>query len=244
MNLNHHYIALRLNIGPETKVLDVGGSAGGFTFGKVTNVDLVPGEHAERTLAVDLCREPLPFEDDEFDVCICAHTLEDLYNPFLALDEIRRVAKKGYLEMPHRGAEVCYGVSPEQGVYPGWGHHHWMFETTSPTSFRVIAKTWYLLRHDAEKVGVWAGPSSFEFFWHGGYEYETLQCLDADGDHWQELVADHNAFVAANRHLIHTVPELQNGSVLAPAAPTATWTSAMFEGTAPRAAPRPAPLAR
>ena len=233
MNLNHSYVALRLNIRPDTKVLDVGGSAGGFTYGCVTNVDIVPGTDDAKTVAVDLCREPLPFADDEFDVCICTHTLEDLYNPFLALDEIKRVAKKGYLEMPHRGAESCFGVSPEQGVYPGWGHHHWIFETTSPSSFRVIEKGWYLLRHDATRIGLWAGPSSFEFFWHGGYEYEVSQCLDATGDHWHELVQNHNDFAAANRHLIHTVAELEDGVITPQVPPTATWTAAMFEATAP-----------
>ena len=233
MNIHAAYVALRLGIRPDTTVLDVGGSAAGFEYGTVTNVDLRPGESGERIVAVDLCRDRLPFEDNEFDVCICAHTLEDLDTPFLALDEIKRVAKKGYLETPHRGSEACFGVSPEQGVYPGWGHHKWMFETTGPGSFRVIAKTWHLLRHDAEKVGLWAGPSSFEFFWHDDFEYTALQILDQDGDHWGELVAEHNEFVAANRQLIQTVDELRGQ--LTPVAPgTAVWTQPMFESTAPR----------
>lgn len=221
MNLSHHWVALRLGIGPDTRVLDVGGSAAGFSIGDVTNVDLLPCSDGRKTVAVDICREPLPFADDEFDVCICGHTLEDLYDPFRVLDEMRRVAKRGYFETPHRGLETCFSVCPDQGCYPGWGHHHWIFETTSPRSFRVISKSWYLLRHDAAKVGRWAGPSSFEFFWFGDFDYTISQCLDADGDHWDELVLDHNAFVEANRHLIYTVSEAADPRILLPTPPPA-----------------------
>lgn len=232
MNLSHHWVALRLAIGPNTRVLDVGGSAAGFALGDVTGVDLLPRDDGRKSVRVDICREPLPFDDDEFDVCICGHTLEDLYNPFLAIDEMRRVAKRGYFETPHRGLEICYGVSPEQGTYPGWGHHHWIFETTSPTSFRVLPKSWHLLRHDAAKVAQWAGPSSFEFFWFGGFDYSVLQCLDEDGDHWDELVSDHNAFVAANRHLLHTVEELEDPRILTPRTNSALLANPMFLATA------------
>jgi len=91
-----------------------------------------------------------------------------------------------------------------------------MFETVSRTKLRVISKMWYLLRHDAEKIVNWSGPSMFEFFWFDQFEYEELQLLDAAGDHWDFLVHEHNAFVAKNRGMLITAEELERGELRSP----------------------------
>lgn len=44
--------------------------------------------------------EKLPFKDKEFDYVICSHVLEHVDNPGLALEELFRVAKMGYIEVP------------------------------------------------------------------------------------------------------------------------------------------------
>src|SRR5690606_1509140 len=44
--------------------------------------------------------ESLPFEDNEFDYVICNHVLEHVDNPEKFLNELARVAKKGYIETP------------------------------------------------------------------------------------------------------------------------------------------------
>ena len=192
-------VADRLQIQPTTKVLDLGGTAQPFAFGDVTLVDIVapPTSSRARFVKLDLCRQTLPFKDREFDVCIASHILEDLYNPFICLDEIRRVASRGYIETPHRGREVSLTQGSGHGV-PGWGHHRWSFEDAGPGRFRVIAKTWHLVRDDALKVARWRGPDCFGFFWDGSYSYEVLNTLDEHGDHWERLVQEHNEFVRQN----------------------------------------------
>ena len=72
----------------------------------------------------DICsHEPWPFADDQFDFAICSHTLEDVRDPIRVCEELTRVAKAGYIEVPSRIEEQMWGV---QGPWVGWGHHHWL----------------------------------------------------------------------------------------------------------------------
>ncbi len=121
-------------------VLDVGGWA--QPFGRADWViDLMP--HATRGLygeviggaerfseetwvTRDICdRSPWPFDDAQFDVAICSHTLEDVRDPLWVCSELERVARAGYVEVPSRLEEQCFGV---HGPWVGWSHHHWLTE--------------------------------------------------------------------------------------------------------------------
>jgi hypothetical protein len=74
----------------------------------------------------DICdREPWPFADDQFDFAICSHTLEDVRDPVWVCSELARVARAGYVEVPSRLEEQCWGF---QGPWVGWGHHHWLID--------------------------------------------------------------------------------------------------------------------
>jgi hypothetical protein len=71
----------------------------------------------------DICaREPWPFEDNQFDFVTCSQTLEDIRDPVGVCDELVRVAKAGYVEVPSLWVEHSWGI---QGPWVGWGHHHW-----------------------------------------------------------------------------------------------------------------------
>jgi hypothetical protein len=72
----------------------------------------------------DICdREPWPFEDDQFKFVICSHTLEDIRDPVWVCEELQRVGKAGYIEVPSRLEEQTVGVN---GDWPGWAHHRWL----------------------------------------------------------------------------------------------------------------------
>ena len=74
----------------------------------------------------DMCdREPWPFADDQFDFAVCSHTLEDVRDPVWVCEEINRVAKAGYVEVPARSEEQTMGI---QGPWVGWSHHHWLVD--------------------------------------------------------------------------------------------------------------------
>ena len=72
----------------------------------------------------DICEHtPYPFADKQFDYVTCSHVLEDVRDPLWVCSEMRRIAKRGYIEMPSREAESCRGTEPNQ---VGWSHHRWL----------------------------------------------------------------------------------------------------------------------
>ncbi len=79
-----------------------------------------------RWVVRDICdREPWPFADDQFDFVVCSHTLEDVRDPVWVCEEMQRVGRAGYLEVPSRLEEQTYGI---EGPWAGWGHHHWLID--------------------------------------------------------------------------------------------------------------------
>ena len=44
----------------------------------------------------------LPFSDKEFDYIICAHVIEHVNDPIFFKNEIERIGKSGYIELPTR----------------------------------------------------------------------------------------------------------------------------------------------
>jgi hypothetical protein len=79
---------------------------------------------AETWVQRDICtREPWPWPDDHFDFAICSHTLEDVRDPVWVCQELSRVARAGYVEVPSRLEEQSWGV---HGPWAGWSHHRWL----------------------------------------------------------------------------------------------------------------------
>lgn len=89
-----------------------------------------PGEvrfSKERYVQHDICsRKPFPFPDKFFDYAICSHTLEDIRDPIGVLDEIVRVSKAGYVEIPSRMYETSYGIEGKH--LAGNVHHRWIID--------------------------------------------------------------------------------------------------------------------
>jgi Methyltransferase domain len=83
-------------------------------------------EHFTRDTWVvrDICdHTPYPWADKQFDFVICSHVLEDIRDPLWVCAEMRRIGKRGYIEMPSREAETSRGIEPNQ---VGWSHHRWL----------------------------------------------------------------------------------------------------------------------
>jgi len=102
--------------------------------GKTKILELGPGKTNKFSLATHSCGvetcdfsvDPLPYEDKEFDFIYCRHVLEDLYNPFLLMQEMSRVGKAGYMETPSPLVEMARGIDGKEGIPPSpWrGYHH------------------------------------------------------------------------------------------------------------------------
>ena len=130
----------------DATVLDVGGWAA--PFNRATHViDAMPfgtrgamgfsyGGAQERFGAdtwtrTDFCaREPWPYEDDQFDLVLCVTTLEDVRDPVWVCQEMSRVARAGYLEVPSVLNELTWRL-PGEGAYVGNRHHHWFCRATA-----------------------------------------------------------------------------------------------------------------
>jgi ubiquinone/menaquinone biosynthesis C-methylase UbiE len=72
----------------------------------------------------DFSIQKLPYADKEFDFIYCRHVLEDLYNPFLLVEEMSRVGKAGYIETPSPAAELCKNIDCGNSYVPWRGYHH------------------------------------------------------------------------------------------------------------------------
>ncbi|MGE4428838.1 MAG: methyltransferase domain-containing protein [Solirubrobacteraceae bacterium] len=124
----------------EALVLDVGGWAAPFNRADWV-IDAMPFETrgqmgfsyggdrerfgADTWVARDVCaREPWPFPDDRFDLAMCVTTLEDLRDPVWVVQEMSRIARAGYLEVPTVLGELVWRL-PGEGPYLGNRHHHW-----------------------------------------------------------------------------------------------------------------------
>ena len=111
------------------RVLEIGPGLVPFPRADVY-VDIIdrPDIKPDQLVKLDVCSDPLPFEDKSFDFIYCRHVLEDLWNPFHLCAEMSRVGKMGYIETPSPIAELCCGVDGDgtkDVVYRGYHHHRW-----------------------------------------------------------------------------------------------------------------------
>lgn len=146
----------------------------------------------------DICdHEPWPFEDGRFDFAICSHTLEDVRDPVWVCQELMRVARAGYIEVPSRLEEQAWGV---QGHWVGWGHHHWLIDIDQDA-----ASIEFVFKHHVIHA---PGPDHFAAGFHATLQPEqTVQALWWNGsftareryfDSPQELHDHLRDFVAAH----------------------------------------------
>ena len=183
-------------VGDDALVLDVGGWIQPLTRADWV-IDVMPyetrgqdgtqGPGPERFSAGtwvqrDICdREPWPFQDDQFDFAVCAHTLEDVRDPVWVCHELTRVARAGYIEVPSRLEEHSYGF---QGAWVGWGHHRWLVDV-GPDRIDFVLK-----HHVIHRPGANSFPLRFyralsddekaqTFWWQGSFGYGERIMLSA-----------------------------------------------------------------
>ena len=97
-----------LEIAPTDRVLDIGGGANPFSRADVV-VDAFPDNsvhRAWRAIPTDkrycIARgERLPFKDKSFDFIYSRHALEHVDDPLACMQEIMRVGKRGFFEVPN-----------------------------------------------------------------------------------------------------------------------------------------------
>jgi hypothetical protein len=179
----------RINSLPsDALVLDVGGWAKPLPRADWV-IDLMPYEtrgaygtepggperfSAETWVERDICnREPWPFEDRQFDFAVCSHTLEDVRDPVGVCDELVRVARAGYIEVPSRAAEQSVGM---QGRIAGWSHHRWLVDAREGRVDFVLKPHMIHAHPDLQLPRGFGRSLPLEeqvttFWWEGAFEY-------------------------------------------------------------------------
>ena len=190
----------------DSSVLDVGGWAKPFARADWV-IDLLPyetrglygydqGNAREEHFAAatwvqrDFCdRDPWPFADDQFDFVICSHTLEDVRDPVLVCRELSRVARSGYVEVPHVAEELTWGV---HGPWVGWSHHRWLVEREGEGL--VFTHKPHLLAAEGRHLPAGSGPfEALGLWWKGALPArEQVHVAAETFDPWLEgLLAAH-----------------------------------------------------
>lgn len=88
------------------------------------------------------------FADKSFDFVTCTHTLEDVRDPGVAIAEMQRIGKAGFISVPNRHTELSnlrkfkpFGKPWARGGYHlGFAHHRWIFHVRSSNKLEVVAK--------------------------------------------------------------------------------------------------------
>jgi len=123
-----------------TKIIEIGPGINYFKLAttfidyKLWNNNLV-----DKTVICDVSKSKLPFSDEEFDFVYCRHVIEDMYNPFLLLDEMKRISKSGFIETPSPIVELSKGIDFYGkainifGNYRGYIHHRYICSNNNET---------------------------------------------------------------------------------------------------------------
>lgn len=120
-----------------SKILEIG--PGYTSFPLSTHfVDYI--DRRPHTVIVDVSKESLPFKDKEFDFVYCRHVIEDMYNPFLLLNEINRVSNAGYFETPSPLIEMSRYIDDGHPQYRGYIHHRYIVYVDDTNNLTLISK--------------------------------------------------------------------------------------------------------
>lgn len=138
------------------RVLDIGGAMNPWAREVVTHyVDIInPKEYHQdpninddnlkksQFIFGDICSmffwEKFFNENDQFDFIICTQTLEDIRDPFIVMFYMPFLAKEGFVDVPSKYEELCFGIEGNKecreewgifcgGPYRGYMHHRWIF---------------------------------------------------------------------------------------------------------------------
>ena len=202
----------KFGIKENDRILDIGGSTKQHEVLQIdTVVDIVRPENApywqsklkaKNFVETDITRRDLPFNDKEFDFCLCTHTLEDIDTPFLIIDEMSRVAKRGYIAVPTRGKDSEFShfnltdwLSGPRRV-PGLAHHQWFFEIIG-NKIQITPKNYPLLYTKDFSIVKWSGDEELQFYWENKINYKAFKSVN-----FHELIKNYRDFMIKNSKMI------------------------------------------
>lgn len=164
-----------LNYKEGQKIIDIGGAYDPVPIADEV-VDIVDlGRGGKHYTLLDITYQSLPFPDKSFDIAICCQTLEDISSPALVMVEMSRVAKRGIIEVPHRGPESVKSVHPDGAWCFGLSHHKWLIEEREDAGGKFllfVPKT--QLRLMRWPIPRWNGPTGIHYVWENEIRFHMF----------------------------------------------------------------------
>ena len=174
--LARHQIAKLREHNPAARVVDIGGAAAGWSSDICDLVVDITAQDSDTTLSMDICRVAdwqkllaIVEQHGQFDYAICTHTLEDVYNPYTALDLLPSVAREGIISMPSVGAEMHHVENPG---YLGYIHHRYLFDEQDGKM--LIAPKMGFLERYTQPFECTQYKKEIAYEWQGSIEYTIL----------------------------------------------------------------------
>ena len=159
------------------RVVDVGGVVNGWSK---EVVDLVIDKNTtdtKKSMQIDICvyNDWNKILDDVtinglYDYAICTHTLEDVYNPFTALEMLPKIAKAGVITMPSLRSELS---KVESNDWIGFIHHRWIFDVNNGEML-IIPKLEFLSSLVKDTIKFIPSQEEIRYEWSGHIPYQIF----------------------------------------------------------------------
>ena len=96
------HIEKTLSKNPEWKILDIGCGFNANKYATIISDIMDLSDHYKDKSFIKITEKKLPFKDKEFDFVIASHVAEHVEDISYFLNELARVGKRGYIEVPTR----------------------------------------------------------------------------------------------------------------------------------------------
>lgn len=211
-----HKFKRMLSLPRKWLVLDVGSGNGPFP-----RADVLCDRYIEDTQRVDklVIDRPfvigditaLPFLDNSFDFIFCSHVLEHIDNPEIAIKELMRVGRRGYIEVPTEFQEKMQStishkwfVKKEDNSLIFWEKDREIFDECIQKKIRNIIdsgdKTYLTLFYKYHNL------FNTEYYWEKEVKYKVLKRnIDAKDD-IKESVVSRQQFFAQIDEIYSKIP--------------------------------------
>ena len=171
------YLLEKKKENPNYNVIDIGSGADFWTkpFADVTVDFYMTPQGSKQHFEVNLERDSSwkvlldhVEQHGKFDFCVCSHTLEDLYYPFIALENIPKVAKQGIIVVPSMHKEMNKGDRGQPSK--GYDHHRFIYHPCSDGRALVIPKVGHMeyKKYDIDLSGQ---QNELQIFWNGDIKF-------------------------------------------------------------------------
>ena len=116
-----NFIEKTLSLNPNWNILDIGCGYGANKFANVIcDVQDLSNHYPDKSF-IKLTEKKLPFKDKEFDFVIASHVMEHVPNLLEFKDELVRIAKRGYIELPTKMYDnLVFGCDEEILGHKWW----------------------------------------------------------------------------------------------------------------------------